>query len=170
MVTMRRAKHVVAGQHHADGQRVRWRTAQPPRRVGKAQYVADHTPGFIKKCATWLSQFDAARRAAKQGEADLLFQKANLFTADCEMLSRAAALVKLRSLATESAYRISRNSTHRSKLFSDFAYCQIAKGESRDGMLALRRSDDEAGPDLRLARLKQPGMLKASCIRHGPKS
>ena len=86
------------------------------------------------------------------------------------MLSRAAALVKLRSLATESAYRISRNSTHRSKLFSDFAYCQIAKGESRDGMLALRRSDDEAGPDLRLARLKQPGMLKASCIRHGPKS
>ena len=153
MVTMRRAKHVIAGQHHADGQRVRLRTTQPPRRVGKAQYVADHTPGFIKKCATWLSQFNAARRAAKQGEADLLFQKANLFTADCEMLSRAAALVKLRSLATESAYRISRNSTHRSKLFSDFAYCQIAKGESRDGMLALRRSDDEAGRDLRLARL-----------------
>ena len=89
-------------------------------------------------------------------------------TADCEMLSRAAALVKLRSSATESAYRISRNSTRRSKLFSDFAYCQIAKGGSRDGILALRRSDDEAGPDLRLARLKQPGMLKASCIRHGP--
>ena len=59
----------------------------------RAQYVADHTLGFIKKCTTSLSQFYAARRAAKQGEADSKRRTCSL-TADCEMLSRAAALVK----------------------------------------------------------------------------
>ena len=149
MVGMRRAKHVVAGQHHADGQRVRWRTAQPPRRVGKAQYVADHTPGFIKKCATWLSQFDAARRAAKQGEADLLFQKANLFTCglrDVEPRRRfgKASLFGYRKRISN----FTRNSTAPLQVIFRFRISANCEGRiSRDGMLALRRSDDEARPD-----------------------
>ena len=52
--------------------------AQPPRRVGEAEHVADHALGLVQEGAALLGHLDAARGAAKQREADLLFEQLHL--------------------------------------------------------------------------------------------
>ena len=102
MVTMRRTEHVIAGQHDADGQRVRWGTEKPPRRVGNAEYVAGRTLGFIRNVgprSVNLMPRDVRRNRGKPISSSK--RRTCSPTADCEMLSRVTALVKLRSLATE---------------------------------------------------------------------
>ena len=88
---------------HAERQRIGRRAAQPPRGVRQAEHVADDALGVVEKGAAALGQLDAARRAAEQRESRSRPPRGCTcsLTADCEMLSRVAARVKLRSLATE---------------------------------------------------------------------
>ena len=107
-------------------------------------------------------------------EADLFFQQANLFThcglRDVEprrRFGKASLLGYRKRISNFAKFHAPLQAIN--QVFSDFAYCQIAKGESRDGMLALRRSDDEVGPDLRLAGSKQPGNIESQLYTPWPK-
>jgi len=73
-----RHEHLRHAGADADGQRVRGRPAQAPRGVGQTQQIAGHALGFIEEGAALLGQFDAARGAPEQREADFLFQQAHL--------------------------------------------------------------------------------------------
>ena len=63
---------------HADGQRIRRRAAQPARRVGQAEHVADDALGLVQERAATLGHLDAARGAAEQRESDLLLEQPDL--------------------------------------------------------------------------------------------